>query len=1021
MLFTLYLAFGIWGVPAILVSQIESKGSELLGREVLVERASFNPFSLEAKLYGIEIGPKAGESGNLLEVGKLSANPQLSSVFGTITIKSAQVSDADLWVEVDSSGRFSFQDILDRQAAPADAAAPEETEMPAVIVKELLLANLNFHYKDSSLGTPYEETLTVDSFSGRDLGTVERSGISELDTGEAPLHWDFDGTLSTASGAKLAVAGGAESLSPWRFRIDTELLGFPLESVQPYVDESVVAQLAGRFGFKLRETVELAETGPEIKVTGEVGLEAFSVSDAEQSFARWESLRVSGIALDVGSRQLSIAEVAWVAPVFEGILLEDGSPRLPAMKSLASAEASPAEQPSAQAEPLDFAARIDSVALSRGQVFIEDRSLAAPFETDLRDIELTLSSLRAEQREGAYDASGALALAMGVLDGQLEMEAALKSLEGLAEFKLALKQAQLQHLQPYVAEHAHAVLEEGFLDLNLAGSVEALGKARLTGSLGLQRLKVSEASSQKDIATLSSLAVDGIVFDGESVEIESVTLVEPIVAAWQDDLGINLSRIAKIEEEVEKQTGALQESTGLSFALQRLELKSAGVGFVDTTLVSTHNSRVSDFDLVVEGVSTAPDRLADFKFSGVVDGSARIAGKGAVAIADPGKHLDFDMSFRGYDLTSTSPYWATYLGRKLAKGQFEIISSYEVRDNQLKGTNDFKIDQLTLGEKVESERAINLPLGFAIKLMQDPSGMIDYQGLPVSGDLADPQVKPWGLVGKAFRNLILNAVASPLKFLAKLAGGREDLDSIGFAVAEVSLDQDDLDKVETLRKFMVERPGLRLEASFLPNPAETKYLQEQYTSHLIINPEFQVISGLDLLKPVDPQALENAVRNRYATLVGAAAPAGETPPAEEIASKDPEPAKQEAEERKGLVKRLAGLVGLGKKETVAAAPAAASQNAEAKPQSEEKGEEAAAQAEVEAPSFDEMLAAVLESMSPVGVNENWADDLAEARIRNFKTALLAGETVEGSRVFTSELDEAEAKGQLGSIQIRLVE
>ncbi len=1018
-LFTLYLCFGIWAVPAILIAQIQSKGSEALGREVTVERASFNPFSLEAKLYGIEIGPEQGGSGKLLEIGKLSANPQLSSVFGTITVKSIEVSDGDVWVRVDSSGRFNFQDILDAQPS-APEPDPEATgEMPAVIVKNLLLSQLRLHYADSSLATPYEETVAIETFAGRDIGTVEKSGIEDANTGEPVYHWDFDGVIATGSGARLNLGGGALSLAPWTFSVKTELSDFPLESLQPYVDESVLAKLEGRFGFDLIERIEILEAGPAIKVSGGLGIQAFSLADAEQRFAAWDALTVSGIEIDATAMTLSVKEIAYESPVFEAILQADGSPRLPVMKSRDSTD-----EPTATAQdPMDFEASLESVALSNGRIAIEDRSTASPFKTDVDGIELKISNVKAKQAGGEYDSSGVLSLALNLLGGRLELEAGLQSLQGLAEATLSLQDLQLKNLQPYVSEYANAEVQDGRFSLDLAGQAHALAEPNLNASLGIKSLKVRQAGTQKEIVTLESMDVAGVEFSGDKVKIDSVTLVEPVIAAWQDELGINFSRIAKLEEDVEERTEEIEQETGMLFEIGRFELKSAGVGFVDTTLVSTHSSQVSDFDLVVQGLTTVPDRLASFEFSGVVDGSARIAGKGALSVADPGKHLDFDMSFRGYDLTSTSPYWATYLGRKLSKGQFEIISSYEVRDNQLKGSNDFKIDQLTLGEKVESDRAINLPLGFAIKLMQDPSGLISYDGLPVEGDLSDPQVKPWGLVGKAFRNLILNAVASPLKFLAKLAGGREDLDSIEFSVAQVELDQSGLEKVDALRKVMASRLGLKLEASFLPGPEEEMYLKDQYAMHRLANPEFQVVSGLDLLRPVDAAALESAARNRYAALV-AASEVGESPDAstkgsdasasETVSTK----ATKQSEAQPGLVKRFARFIGLSK------ADASASEVSVAKSGSTEPSTAAATSEGVEqgqGPRLEEMLAAVLESMPQVTLDKNWMEDIAAERIRNFKTALLEGEAIDANRVFSSEVNEVDAKGALGSIQIRLTD
>ncbi len=999
-----------------MISQIESKGSEALGRKMQVERASFNPFSLEAKLYELSIGPGAGETTDLLSIGKLSLNPQIASAFGTITLKSIEVSEGDIWIEKTSSGEFSFQDIIDAQVSTVETSEPVSDELPAAILYDLLVTDLQLHFKDSSLATPYEETIVVELLQGRDIGTVEKSSVGDLDTDAPRFHWDFDGKIKTASGADLQLAGGATSITPWGFEVSTNLQGFPLNSVQSYVDESVVAKVEGLFGFELTEKVVLSDSGVDGSVSGGITLDRFSAKDANQAFAVVEALNIGGLDLDVSSMEMSIGTVEIVSPAFESILLADGSPRLPVMKSGETPAPSPAEN-----SVSEFKATINSIVLSNGQVDLEDRSLQEPFKTKIEGIEMALSNLSAVREGEAYDSSGELDLAMKVLGGELKVQAGLESLEGLANATVSIAGIQLSELQPYASEHIHAELQEGVFNLDLQAALVGLEKLQVTGSLGVQGLRLRESNTEKEIAAVTELEVDGIDFSEEALSIQKISVVEPLLAAWQDDAGINLQRISKLESQVEQKAEEIEEESGLRVSIAQFEVKSAGAGFVDTTLVSTHNSQISDFDLSVEKISTDPGVLASFEFAGVVDGSARIAGSGATTFADPSSHLDLDMSVRGYDLTSTSPYWATYLGRKLSKGQFEIISHYEVRDNQLEGTNDFKIDQLTLGEKVESDRAINLPLGFAIKLMQDPSGMIAYEGLPVEGDLADPQVKPWGLIGRAFRNLMLNAVASPFKFLAKMAGGREDLDSVAFAIGTVEVDEDALDKVSAIQKLMTSRPGLNLEVTYLVDPAEKQYLEGQYAMHFLANPEFQVVSGLDLLRPIDTVALENAVRSRYSVLSEMSPEATEAV-AGDIADMPVETESETAisesssKERKGLVQRLAGVLRIGKKEAQESVAPVVTAEREPTPAPDADESE-----ETVLPRLEDMLDIVLAAQEKAEFNQDWINDLSEERIRNFKAALLAGEQIDGSRVFTADVNESEEKGELGSVLIRLSE
>ena len=59
------------------------------------------------------------------------------------------------------------------------------------------------------------------------------------------------------------------------------------------------------------------------------------------------------------------------------------------------------------------------------------------------------------------------------------------------------------------------------------------------------------------------------------------------------------------------------------------------------------------------------------------------------------------------------------------------------------------LNQLTLGEEVDSPNSVSLPLKLGIGLLKDADGVIDLN-LPIEGSLDDPQFSIFGLVGKVF-------------------------------------------------------------------------------------------------------------------------------------------------------------------------------------------------------------------------------------------------------------------------------
>ena len=94
-------------------------------------------------------------------------------------------------------------------------------------------------------------------------------------------------------------------------------------------------------------------------------------------------------------------------------------------------------------------------------------------------------------------------------------------------------------------------------------------------------------------------------------------------------------------------------------------------------------------------------------------------------------------------------------------------------------TNKIVLNQLTLGERVDSPEAKNLPIRLAIALLKDSNGVIDLD-IPITGSLDDPQFRIAPIVWQAIVNVVTKVATAPFRFIAGLVGGGEDMDSMAF-------------------------------------------------------------------------------------------------------------------------------------------------------------------------------------------------------------------------------------------------
>jgi len=187
---------------------------------------------------------------------------------------------------------------------------------------------------------------------------------------------------------------------------------------------------------------------------------------------------------------------------------------------------------------------------------------------------------------------------------------------------------------------------------------------------------------------------------------------------------------------------------------------------------------------------------------------AKIAGE--LNLLSAALYTDLKVSFKGVEMTSVTPYSGRFAGYKIEKGKLSIDVAYLVENRTLEAKQKFVIDQLELGERVESEDAVRLPLKLAVALLKDRNGVIDID-LPMSGSLDDPQFRMGPLIWKAFLGLLTKAATAPFALLGNLFGGGEEMNLIEFDAGTSTLDAAAEEKIASIGKALNERPALQLE------------------------------------------------------------------------------------------------------------------------------------------------------------------------------------------------------------------
>jgi hypothetical protein len=151
------------------------------------------------------------------------------------------------------------------------------------------------------------------------------------------------------------------------------------------------------------------------------------------------------------------------------------------------------------------------------------------------------------------------------------------------------------------------------------------------------------------------------------------------------------------------------------------------------------------------------------------------------------------------------------------KGKLTFNVAYLMENRKLDATNSIAINQLTLGDSVESPDAVSLPIKLAVALLKDREGNIALD-LPVSCSLDDPEFKIGRVVLTVLKNLVVKIVTSPFAALGALAGGGEELSYLDFDAGVSEIDAENGQKMDKLAKILYERPGLKLDIQGAATP-----------------------------------------------------------------------------------------------------------------------------------------------------------------------------------------------------------
>lgn len=696
--------------------------------------------------------------------------------------------------------------------------------------------DLNTTAKESDPRTPF--LLTVDSFSLIDgtfsleddaLGetpfttqwtpvNIELNDLSTRDRGQA----FFSLAMAGNRGEEVSVKGSCE-LYPFVLNGEFSVLRIPVGEYSPYYRSrspftvvSAVLDAQAPFRIAAGESLDLSTVGLEAALTDLKLL----VKEDNTDLLTIPSLTLQGVDFNLLEQKIAIASMATAHGEIRLVRNREG--RLTALPPMEQGRGKKKEDASPQHLEDKWKVKIGTMLMSEYGLHVRDESLTEPSALAMDRITITAENLNTDAGEETP-----FTLAMRINStGSLESEGTF----GISPLNLDLDLDLKRFPLPPAAAYLESVLALKLLDgeAGVDGHLKARQepgselKTSFTGSASLTGLHARDLKGD-DLLKWKSLLFLGMNVESAptKVTVDNIGLTDFFAKILiRPDGTINLRELTRTGPDVPPEPGVpggettpeeesleANEKLPPQVVINRVTLQGGEIDFSDQSITPNFSLKMLETGGRISGLSSLSTSRADVNLAGKLANQAPLEVTGTINPLAPEIHVDLKLAMKNMDLGPLSPYSGKYVGYTIRKGKLFVDTHYLITGTKIDARNSVFLDQFTLGDKVESKDALNVPITLAVSLLKNRKGEIRLD-LPVSGDLANPEFKIGAILFKVFFNLLIKAVTSPFALLGAIGGGEElSFQEFDYGSALVPTTE----KLDSLATALEKRPALKLE------------------------------------------------------------------------------------------------------------------------------------------------------------------------------------------------------------------
>lgn len=814
-LVALYSLLGFLIIPGVGLRIANQQLAQYATVPAHLQRIEFNPFSLELTLWGLQIGEPGKE-----QVGfeRLYANLSLDSLWTkALHLEAVELDKPRNEVLFAKDGSLNLTQLF--KLPPSEPKPEEPAGDPFPLrIGSIKLNEGYLHFQDLRPSEPIEFLYDSMNLELKNLSTLpdDNADMALVAIGPNGGRIDWSGTLSLApiasEGTLKVTEGRMKAFWPY------------VRDAVPLVLEEGVVSLDTHYKLNLSKETELLLDNTSVRVA------PFAIKAPDgRPLARLASLDVSETSIDLAKQQVIVGKIrsekleTWAALERDGqldwqkLFASQPAKATPKEKAEPAAAEPSAEEKAAKEPSKPWQLLLKDVQLRNYQVHLADRSQKEPVALDVGPLNADLQNF-----DSLNQSPFTLKLDTGVgKQGKLQAAGQVNLAPVAAKLDVSTRDIDLRVAQAYISPFIRLELRSGMLSSDLKVDLKSTEPLAFSvgGKAQVSQLHTLDTIKNRDFVKWQQLDLSGLSYvHGDALSIDKVALLQPYArfiinedrTTNVDDLLIPQPASAPATSQTKPATASTEKPLGIRIG--GIDINDGSANFADLTLTPNFATAIQQLNGQIGTIDNRKPAPAKVDVKGKVDRYAPVTIKGALNPFNPLASLDIATSFKRVELTTLTPYSGKFAGFRIRKGRLNLDLHYLITNGQLKAENKVVVEQLQLGEKVDSPDAVDLPIRLAVALLKDTEGKISIE-LPVTGDLNNPQFSVMPIIWQTLRNLVLRAAQAPFKFIGGLiaGGGAEDLGNVAFAPGSSDLSADAQSALDKLASALKERPELRLE------------------------------------------------------------------------------------------------------------------------------------------------------------------------------------------------------------------